>query len=146
MRSSTPRCVSGISSVQRRRHSGPSSSMKKVRNAMMTEPKTVVATPLTAVRADPACRSRGGAAHTLDDLVLALEEAERAVALREVVDEVGQGVDQLRDLVDERRDEHSAQQGENHQGHDVDLADVALAGHALAYVVIANRRFTDLFE
>src|SRR3954447_8837212 len=26
------------------------------------------------------------------------------------------------------------------------LADVALAGHALAYVVIANRRFTDLFE
>ena len=26
------------------------------------------------------------------------------------------------------------------------LADVALAAHALAYVVIANRRFTDLFE
>jgi len=25
------------------------------------------------------------------------------------------------------------------------LADVALAAHALAYVVIANRRFTDLF-
>jgi hypothetical protein len=30
-------------------------------------------------------------------------------------------------------------------GEDV-LADVALAAHALAYVVIANRRFTDLFE
>jgi hypothetical protein len=26
------------------------------------------------------------------------------------------------------------------------LADVALAAHVLAYVVIANRRFTDLFE
>ena len=26
------------------------------------------------------------------------------------------------------------------------MADVALAAHALAYVVIANRRFTDLFE
>ena len=26
------------------------------------------------------------------------------------------------------------------------LADVALAAHALAYVIIANRRFTDLFE
>ena len=26
------------------------------------------------------------------------------------------------------------------------VADIALAGHALAYVVIANRRFTDLFE
>jgi hypothetical protein len=26
------------------------------------------------------------------------------------------------------------------------VADVALAAHALAYVVIANRRFTDLFE
>ena len=26
------------------------------------------------------------------------------------------------------------------------LGDVALAAHALAYVVIANRRFTDLFE
>src|SRR4051794_7206838 len=26
------------------------------------------------------------------------------------------------------------------------LADVALAAHALAYIVIANRRFTDLFE
>jgi hypothetical protein len=25
------------------------------------------------------------------------------------------------------------------------VADVALAAHALAYVVIANRRFTDLF-
>ena len=29
---------------------------------------------------------------------------------------------------------------------DQTLADVALAAHALAYVVIANRRFTDLFE
>lgn len=26
------------------------------------------------------------------------------------------------------------------------IADVALAGHALAYIIIANRRFTDLFE
>ena len=26
------------------------------------------------------------------------------------------------------------------------VADIGLAGHALAYVVIANRRFTDLFE
>ena len=26
------------------------------------------------------------------------------------------------------------------------LADVSLAAHALAYVIIANRRFTDLFE
>ena len=48
----------------------------------------------------------GGAAHTLDDLVLALEEAERAVTLRQVVDEIRQRSDELRDLVDERRDEH----------------------------------------
>jgi serine phosphatase RsbU (regulator of sigma subunit) len=32
------------------------------------------------------------------------------------------------------------------QPNDQYLADVALAAHALAYVVIANRRFTDLFE
>jgi hypothetical protein len=67
--------------------------------------------------------SRRRAAHSLDDLVLALEEAEGAVALREVVDEAGQGVDQLRDLVDERRDEHSSQEGEDRQGHDIDRAD-----------------------
>src|SRR6185312_12795589 len=29
---------------------------------------------------------------------------------------------------------------------DPTIADVALAAHALAYIVIANRRFTDLFE
>jgi len=33
-----------------------------------------------------------------------------------------------------------------HAASEQTLADVALAAHALAYVVIANRRFTDLFE
>jgi serine phosphatase RsbU (regulator of sigma subunit) len=36
--------------------------------------------------------------------------------------------------------------GLDHQPDERTLADVALAAHALAYVVIANRRFTDLFE
>ena len=45
----------------------------------------------------------------------------------------GEAIGVLELLVPERPDEDG-------------LADVALAAHALAYVVIANRRFTDLFE
>ena len=69
---------------------------------MMIAPKTVAAMPLTAVRADAArpeqaagVLPRRGAAHPLDDLVLALEEAEGPVAPRELVDEAGQRRDQL---------------------------------------------------
>ena len=44
----------------------------------------------------------------LDDVVLRLEEAEPAPALRDVVDIAGHGVDELVHVVDERRDEERA--------------------------------------
>src|SRR4051794_35062681 len=128
-RSTIARWLAGISSLQRRRQSGPSSSMKKVRNAMMTVPKAVAAMPLTAVSADPACPSSPSAfcptvaAYPLDDLVLALEESERAVAPGEVVDEARQGRDQLRDLIDERRNEDESEDAEDRHRGDVHRAD-----------------------
>jgi serine phosphatase RsbU (regulator of sigma subunit) len=62
-----------------------------------------------------------------------IERADRYTRLVVPVTNRGDAVGVLELLVPEPPDERS-------------LADVALAAHALAYVVIANRRFTDLFE
>ena len=72
-------------------------------------------TPLVTASAVPERPSTfGGAllverlAHSFDDVVLALEEAERAPSLGQVLDVAGHGVGEVVDLVDERRDEQGA--------------------------------------
>ena len=50
--------------------------------------------------------------HLVDDLVVVLQEAERASAGRQVLDEVRHGRDELLDLVDERRDQERPKPGE----------------------------------
>ena len=70
---------------------------------------TVAATPVTSVRptlsavdAPSAPRAVDRLLHALDDVVLGLQEAERAAPVREVADVAGDGVDEVVDLGDER--------------------------------------------
>ena len=53
--------------------------------------------------------------HLVDDLVVVLQEAERASAGRQVLDEVRHGRDELLDLVDERRDEERPERSEGRE-------------------------------
>ena len=96
-------------------HTGPSSSMKKVRKMIVIVPRTMLTTPFvieTAAPGQPEQPLRAAVvdllAHLLDDVVLRLEKAEPAPALRHVVDVAGHGVDELVHVVDERRDEQRA--------------------------------------
>jgi serine phosphatase RsbU (regulator of sigma subunit) len=77
----------------------------------------------------------GGSAHgrVLADQAVRVEEEAGGWRVLAPVTNRGEAIGILELLLDHEPDEQY-------------LADVALAAHALAYIVIANRRFTDLFE
>ena len=91
----------------------PSSSMKKVMNVTVVTVATTMVTTLlvidSAVPLKPnsfdAPPSSSAVLDPLDDVVLRLQESEPPLALGEVVDVVGDLVDQVIHLIDERRDE-----------------------------------------
>ena len=98
--------------------------MKNVRKTIVTVPTTMLTTPFvteTAAPERPEQLLRAAVvdllAHLLDDVVLRLEEAEPALALRDVVDVSRRRVDELVHVVDERRDEECAErrEGEKHE-------------------------------
>ena len=94
---------------------GPSSSMKKVRKVIVMIARTSEMTLFVIEIAAPVRPSTfeappllTGVPDLLDDVVLRLQEAEPAPALGQVVDVAGQRLDEVVDLVDERRDEGEA--------------------------------------
>ena len=100
--------------------------MKKVRNVIVTIATTSEITLFVIEIAAPVRPSTFVAPprldrvpDLLDDVVLRLQEAEPALALGQVVDVAGDGLDEVVDLVDERRDEGVADPGDRRDRQDV---------------------------
>ena len=97
-------------------------SMKMVRNAMVTTPTMNETTPraiarlaLVTPRMPPGALVLDRVLHLVDDLVVVLQEPQRAPSGGQVLDEPRHGVGELLDLADERRDQERTECGEREQ-------------------------------
>ena len=104
--------------------------MNRVRNAIVTVAMTAVTTLFVTASAVPETPSslgrpalRDRLPHPLGDLVLALEEPERAAARGQVLDVARDGVDEVVHLGDDDRDDRGAECGDREDRADEDDRD-----------------------